>query len=164
MLINNHIFIVNNIKTYYPREVEEIESLYSLFLKEKNNYFFTRDRKINFTVDEFNSLNLLLQVNGSLDIFQQCESLGLPKHIDYQELINDRIIDCGFLEGINYLYTVYKSKYKIVKIDLPETHLHPLVHIPLLKLISKQCKQLIIFTYSDHIYQRLMREKYNTDY
>lgn len=149
----NNIFYQNNIKMYFPIEVSDIDSTYQLFLQEKSDIYFHKYRKIDFTINEFNAFNLLLKVNGLYDILQQCEFIGLPTHIDYKELIERTVIDCGFLEGINFLYYIYKNKYKNIKIDLPETHLHPSVQTKLIKLISANCKQLIIFSHSRYIFQ-----------
>lgn len=151
------IFRSDNIKVFYPIDIEDIDELYSMFLDEKYDLFFPRNRFIEFSVSDFKSFNILCDLKEKNNILQIVNLIGLPTHIDYEELITKKCINCGFLEGINYCYYIYKFKYDIIKIDLPEMHLHNNVLFPLIKLIAARCKQLIIFTYSAHIYHYLPR-------
>ena len=155
--MNNIIFQSNNIKVFYPIEIKDIDGLYSIFLAEKCDLFFPRNRNIEFSLSDFNSYNLLCNLQEENNLLQIANLIGLPTHIDYEQLIEQKNINCGFLEGINFLYYIYKFKYNIIKIDLPEAHLHVNVIFPLIKLIASRCKQLIIFTYSTTIYRYLPR-------
>lgn len=84
----NTVFQSGNIKVYYPKEINDINPVYECFIKEKYNIYFDRYRKINFSIEEFESINLLLELTDKLSIFQQCKKLGLSTHIDYKNLIN----------------------------------------------------------------------------
>ena len=151
------IFQSGNIKVFYPIEIKDINGLYSIFLDEKYDIYFPRNRIIEFSLFDFVSFNLLCDLKEENNILKIVESIGLPVHINYEQLIEQKYINCGFLEGINFCYYIYKFKYDTIKIDLPETHLHMNALFPLIKLIAARCKQLIIFTYSIQIYHYLPR-------
>lgn len=149
------IFTYGKIDVYYPIEIEHINSMYKLFLERPADLYLSRYRMINFTIEQFNALNLVLRLNDQYDILQECVNLGIQPHIDYEYLIERKIIDCGFLEVANMLYILHKNHYDIIKIDLPETHLHPIVIPNYLCFISNYCKKLIIFTYNEYFYDKM---------
>ena len=75
---NNIVFYHDNIKIYYPVNIDDINPLYKLFSYESYSLYFDKYRKINFTLEEFESVMLLQKLNNEL---KKYASSGLERKI-----------------------------------------------------------------------------------
>ena len=148
------------IKLFYP-SLNDIEKEFIQFNNFQFNKYktitFYRHRYIEFSLDELININSLLLVKHKFTLFDICDLIGLSVHIDYQELINKKKINCGFLQGLNFLYHIYKAdlqnKKINIKIDLPEINLHPLALNALFNhfIDCNWIKNICVFTYNQYL-------------
>ena len=55
--------IYGKIDVYYPIDIKHIQAMYKLFLEQPADLYLSRYRMINFTIERFNALNLVLRLN-----------------------------------------------------------------------------------------------------
>lgn len=114
-----------------------LETLNSFLIEQgANTIYFPWDRTMNVNKDEIEAINMSFSLSRNINMRENIEfAYDMRDPFKFEEIEKGGKIDCGYLQIINFFYTIFVNPYKNLNIIIDNLHcnLHYLVQDKLIK-------------------------------